>query len=289
MKITCLFFGLVLSFLAFSQKKTAYQLFNEKGKKLKYEKVLKDLSNADIILFGELHDNPICHWLELELAKDIYEIKKENLVLGAEMYEADNQLILDEYLSGLIKKKHFTTEAKMWNNNETDYQPLVDFAKENELKFVATNVPRRYANLVARKGLESLSELSNEQKSYIAPLPIKVDLNLPAYKMFLDMGMGHGSEMTPEKMAQSQAVKDATMAHFILENYKKGQTFIHYNGSYHSDNFESIMWFIKQSNPTLNILTISTVEQKSITELEIDNLSLGNYMLAIPDNMTKTY
>jgi len=73
------------------------------------------------------------------------------------------------------------------------------FAKEKSLKFVAANVPRRYANLVARKGLEELNNLNEEQKSYITPLPIKVDLELPAYKMFLDMGMGHGSEMTPEK------------------------------------------------------------------------------------------
>ena len=251
--------------------------------------MLKDLSNADIVLFGELHDNPICHWLELEVAKDIYTTKKENTVLGAEMYESDNQLILDEYLSGLIKKKHFTTEAKVWPNNKTDYQPLVDFAKENEIRFIAANVPRRYANLVARKGLEELGKLSPEQLKYIAPLPIKIDLELPAYKMFLDMGMGHGNEMTPEKMAKSQAVKDATMAHFILQNWKEGQTFIHYNGTYHSDNFESISWYLKQANPELKIATLSSVEQEKLDKLSEENLNLGNYILALPESMTKTY
>lgn len=282
-------FVLFLSIQGFSQDKPAYQLFNKEGKKAKYEKMLKELSTADVVLFGELHDNPICHWLELEVAKDIYATKKENTVLGAEMYESDNQLILDEYLSGLIMKKHFTTEAKMWNNNATDYQPLVDFAKEKNLKFIAANVPRRYANLVARKGLEELENLNEEQKSYIATLPIKVDLELPAYKMFLDMSMGHGSEMTPEKMAKSQAVKDATMAHFIIQNRKAGQTFIHYNGTYHSDNFESISWYLKQANPQLNIVTISSVEQENIEKLEEENLNLGNYILALPESMTKTY
>ena len=270
------------------QDKPAYQLFTKDGKKVKYTKMLKDFQNADVVLFGELHDNPICHWLELEVTKDIFDVKKEETVLGAEMYESDNQLILDEYLSGLIKKKHFKAEAKIWTNNK-DYQPLVDFAKDNKLKFVATNVPRRYANLVARKGLNELDNLNEIQKSFITSLPVKVDLELPAYKMFLDMGMGHGSEMTPEKMAQAQAIKDATMAHFILKNWKQGNTFLHFNGSYHSDNFESICWYLKQAKQGLNIKTISTVEQDKIDELDEENMSVADFILVVPSSMTKTY
>lgn len=289
MKRIILFFTVILAYSAISQDKPAFEIFSKEGKKVKYSKMLSELKEADIILFGEFHNNPICHWLELELAKDLFATKKQNLVLGAEMYESDNQLVLDEYLSGLIMRKHFTTEAKMWNNNETDYQPLVDFAKENSLKFVAANVPRRYANLVARKGLEKLNSLNDEQKKYIAPLPIKVDLTLPAYKMFLDMGMGHGSEMTPEKMAHSQALKDATMAHFILKNWEKGKSFLHYNGAYHSDNFESIYWYLKQSNPDLKIVTITSAEQVEIDSLEDENKDKANFILAIPESMTKTY
>ena len=59
----------------------------------------------------------------------------------------------------------------------------------------------------------------------------------------------HGNQNLPK----AQAIKDATMAHFILENWEKGKTFIHYNGSYHSDNFEGIVWYLKQENPNLYI------------------------------------
>lgn len=288
MRIIVVFILLFFTKNSFAQK-NAYQLFTKEGKKIAYEKMIKSMVDADIILFGELHNNPICHWLQLELTSDIYNIKKENTVLGAEMFESDNQLILDEYLSGLILKKHFTTEAKVWLNNETDYQPLVDFSKENNIPFIATNVPRRYANVVARKGIEELQKLNKEQLNYIAPLPIDVDLTLPAYKMFLEMGMGHGNEMTPEKMAKSQAVKDATMAHFILKNWRNGKTFIHYNGTYHSDNFESINWYLLKQNPDLKIITISTVEQKNIEKLNDENTQKGDFILATPNQMTKTY
>jgi uncharacterized iron-regulated protein len=82
------------------------------------------------VFFGELHDNPIAHWLELQVTKDLYTEKGGKLVLGAEMFEADNQVVLDEYLKGIITGKQFETEAKMWQNYATDYKPMVDFAQK---------------------------------------------------------------------------------------------------------------------------------------------------------------
>jgi len=45
-------------------------------------------------------------------------------MLGAEMFESDNQLIMDEYMTGKIKNlKNFEDEAKLWPNYQTDYKP----------------------------------------------------------------------------------------------------------------------------------------------------------------------
>ena len=40
--------------------KPAYRLFEQNGNKSSYKDMLKDASEADIVFFGELHDNPIC-------------------------------------------------------------------------------------------------------------------------------------------------------------------------------------------------------------------------------------
>ncbi len=282
----------IYSLFAMSQtQKLAYQLFDQDGKASSYEALLTEAQQADIVLFGELHNNPICHWLQVELTQDLFEVKKNQLKLGAEMFEADNQTILNEYLADLITEKHLKDEAKIWNNYATDYRPLVEFSKANHLNFVATNVPRRYASLVAKQGLESLESLSKEAKKWIAPLPIEVDMQMPAYANMLKMMGSHGSEVSAQaqNFAKAQAIKDATMAHFILENFKKGEIFIHFNGSYHSDNFESIMWYLLQKNKKLKILTISTVEQPNVEKLAAENLQKGNFILAIPQTMTKTY
>jgi uncharacterized iron-regulated protein len=271
---------------SFKTKKPAYLLFNEKAKKVKYEKIMKQLEDADIVLFGELHNNPVSHWLQLELTKDLYALKDTNLVLGAEMFESDNQLVLDEYFSGFISQTRFEAEARLWNNYKTDYKPLVEFARENELRFVATTSPRRYASLVNSKGFEGLEVLSDEAKAFLPPLPVLYDPELPAYKSMLNMeGMGsHANENFPK----AQAIKDATMSHFILENWSPGKLLIHYHGAFHSDNFESIYWYLKQENPDLNIVTITTVSQEDISELTEENKGKAHFTICVDEDMTKT-
>ena len=103
-----LFFGIVC--LSFVRDKPAYRIYDAEGKDLRYSRMVRNLEEADIIFFGELHDNPISHWLQLELTRDLFISHGDGLVLGAEMFESDNQLLLDEYLSGIITEEKFEEE-----------------------------------------------------------------------------------------------------------------------------------------------------------------------------------
>ena len=279
---------LFFTLAAFKSDKPAYRFFNAKGKAVRYSKVLAAAAKADVVFFGEEHNDPICHWMELELTKDLYKIKNGKIILGAEMFERDNQLILNEYLKGVITGRNFDDEAHLWPNYNTDYRPLVTFAVKHHLKFIATNIPRRYASLVYRKGFGALDSLSAEAKTYMAPLPIPYDPNLKGYKDMLTQMegmMGHTSKNLPK----AQAIKDATMGWFISKYAGKGDLFIHFNGSYHSDNYQGIVWYLNKYKPGLKIVTISSVEQKNIENLSKGNLNKANFILAIPSDMTKTY
>jgi len=212
---------LILSVLNVSaQPKPAYNLFTAKGKKINYGKMLRLAEKGDMLLFGELHNNPIAHWLQFEVTKDLHNSRE--LVLGAEMFESDNQQALTDYIEGRIDTKSLDTLARLWKNYNTDYAPLVNFARSNGLNFIATNIPRRYANLVFRHDFAALDTLPANEMRWIAPLPIDYDPELPGYKNMLTM-MGHNMS---ETFPKSQAIKDATMAHFIPQNYKDGQLFI---------------------------------------------------------------
>lgn len=268
---------------AFSQSKPAYIIYNAKGKKVSYKKMIKSLSDKEIILFGELHNNPISHWLQYEVTSDLHKSRK--LILGAEMLEADNQNELNDFLKDDINYKKLDSLARLWPNYKTDYAPLVDFAKDKKLPFIATNIPRRYANLVYKKGFEALDTLSTEEKSWIAPLPILFDSELPTYKHILKMMGMRGSPL----LVKAQAMKDATMAYFILKNYKEGQLFIHYNGAYHSDNYEGIQWYLKKGKENIQCATISTVSQDNVKKLLPENHKKADFIICVAETMTKTY
>jgi uncharacterized iron-regulated protein len=278
---------LALSITAIAQDKPAYVLYDSTGGRVTYAALLEKALQSEVVLFGELHNNPISHWLQLELTRDLYYAKKEALRLGAEMFEADNQLILNEYLAGVITERNFTAEAKLWNNYQTDYKPLIEFAREHALVFIATNIPRRYASVVNRQGFEGLENLHPDARQFIAPLPVAYDPDLPAYKAMLEMGgmPGHVNENFPK----AQAIKDATMAHFIYQHMRPESVFLHFHGAYHSNHYEGIMWYLKQLNEKMTIVTISTVEQGDPRIMSPDHLGLADFIIVVPTTMTKTY
>jgi uncharacterized iron-regulated protein len=279
-----LFSLLLLSASLRDQEPPAYECYTLKGKKVSFNKAMQEAAEADVILWGELHDNPIAHWLQLRTAQHLLKQAKRPLVLGAEMFESDQQLLMDEYLQGHISEKSFENEARLWPNYKTDYKPLVNLAKENELPFICTNVPRRYASMVFKKGITSLDSLSEDSKKYLPPLPFPYDSSLNCYKSMLSMMPGgHGGQNFP----LAQAIKDASMAWQIVQAQKGGKQLLHFNGAYHSDNFESIVWYLKQYAPELNVLTISTVMQ-SEEDSEIDH-SKADFTLVVPADMTRTH
>ena len=261
-----------------------YAIFNALGEVANYDEMVIAALDADVVLFGELHDNPMLHWLQLMLTEDLG-TKANELVLGAEMLEADDQLPVDEYLSGVITYSKLKTNARLWSNFETDYLPLLDYAYMTDIPFIATNVPRRYASFVFKHGLDTLSHLSDEALKYLPPLPISYPADLGCYVEILEMAGGHGGENLPK----AQAIKDATMAHFITLNLPENGIFIHYNGAFHSQNKEGIAWYLLESNPELRIMTIHAVEQDSVSTLYESNYGLGDFIIVTPENLTKTH
>jgi uncharacterized iron-regulated protein len=267
-----------------AQHLKSYQLYNSEGDSVGFGQMLDEVLTADIILFGELHNNPICHWLQYELSTALY-AKDSNLVLGAEMLEADNQMAVDLYLNDSISYEGLDSIARLWPNFETDYLGLLDFAKGHKLAFIATNIPRTYASQVFKQGIESLDTLSDSIKAWICPLPMEYDPELPAYKAMLEMMGGHGGDNFPK----AQAIKDATMAHFIVLNIGENDRFIHFNGDYHSKDFEGISWYLEQFNSDLKVVTISTQLQDEVSPLDSISGGHANFTIVIDAQMTNSY
>lgn len=272
--------------VVFSQDYSAYQIYTKKGKKTNFSAVLKQSENKKVVFFGEHHNDPIAHWLQLELLFHLHKINGNNLICGSEMFEQDNQKALNSFLNGKIEEKSLKDSVRLWPNFKTDYLPLLDFAKSNQIPWIATNIPRKYASLVYKKGIKSLDTINSIEKTWIVPLPIEVDTTLSQYSALLNSAMHMGNNFV-----YAQAIKDATMAWFIYQNLKNEQVFYHLNGTYHSDYFQGIMWYLNYYSkiPITEMLSIATVSQKNCSTLEKEHIGKADFILCVPENMTKTH
>ena len=285
---------LLLPLLSFTlaADRPAYRLFTAQGQPADYDQMLTELAQADVVLFGEQHNDALAHWLELQVTKDLQKLKKPGqLVLGLEMFERDVQPLVVQYAAGTLADTAFERQARPWPNYATDYRPLLQFARANRIPVIGTNAPRPFARTVAQGSLKALDKLPAADRALLAPLPLKVDYDLPGYKNMAAMFGGsaaHGGG-GGQNIIQAQALKDATMAHFIQVSRQPGQTLLHFNGSYHSDHHDGIVAYLRQYAPKLRVKTLSVVTQAQLQSLAKENADVADFVVIVPEDAAKTY
>lgn len=285
-KLIIALFTLGWTLSVFAQDKPAYVIFNEKGKKVSYKKLLKAASEAEITFFGEYHNNPVAHWLQYELTKDLAAQNGNKLTLGFEMFEADQQQLMSDFLSGKIEEKHFEDSARLWSNYKTDYRPLVRFAKQNGMFCVASNIPRRIASTTFKKGKAALDSLDAGEYAFMCEKDFPVDTSLSQYKMMLQMTTDHEKGLN---FINAQAIKDATMAKFIDQYWTPNTQFIHFNGAFHTDFDQGIIWYLKRLRPNVKYTTISTIEQEDFSKPNKEHIGRAKFIICVAPTMTKTH
>ncbi|MEN2991979.1 MAG: ChaN family lipoprotein [Bacteroidia bacterium] len=267
-----------------AQDKPAYALYSSQGKRLSYTALLRQAEKADVILFGELHNNPIAHWLAYELVRDLHAQRPGRLLLGLEMLETDQQPQLDQYLRGELPD--LQGKITLWPNFATDYAPLVAYARAAKIPCFGTNAPQRLVRQVGRSGLAAIEGWSEAEKAYVAPLPFPRLDSLPTYKQLDSLAQAHGMPAEPFRLAQM--LRDATMAYTISRQWRPGQIFFHLNGRYHSDYGEGIAAYLRLYRPGLRLLILST-EEASEPQRYRPPSGLADIILVVPASMTKTH
>lgn len=276
--------------LTFAQvKKSDYVIYDTRQKRvIDINQLITGLKNADIVVFGEEHNDPAGHYIQLELLKNLYVANNQLLTLSLEMFETDVQLVLDEYLRGHISEKSFIKDCRAWKNYD-DYKPLIGFAKINKLQVVAANAPARYTNLVTRNGLQALDPLLADSKKWLPPLP--VDTAMGKYYDNFKSAMGeHG--MGSMHLYQSQNLWDATMAYSIQKQLKKlpESKIFHINGRFHSDEQLGVFERIKKSNSQAKLVSVSCFSDAAFKNPEWKKFThLADYVIITNPILKRTY
>ncbi len=290
-----------------------FRVYDIAGRSSSFAAVLKQLSDTDVVLVGEEHDDVIGHRFEAELLAAAYRrLHAEDgreVILSLEMFERDVQYILAEYLEGAISETHFLNSSRPWDSYEDHYRPLVEFSKQHGLAVVAANAPRRYVNRVSREGPESLMALSATAKSFLPPLPYPgpsteyraqwdalmaeamAEAAMQSDSSAADVGgdEADGDEASVSQhyainpnVIYSQALWDASMGHAVTSALRAapGALVVHMAGSFHVQRGTGIPERIADYAPATRILSIVMVSVHDITAWDDEeHEGLGDFVV----------
>lgn len=268
-----------------------YKIYDTRTKEvITIDKIASDCKDINVLFFGEEHNDSAGHYLETEIFKALHKLYNLQLVLSMEMFETDCQLVVDEYLAGYISEDRFTKEARSWSNYK-DYRPAVEFAKQNNLPVVAANTPRRYVNMVGRKGMRSLDSLPKASKKFLPALPY--DTATGRYReKFMDFMSGGSPGTGNPKIFYSQNLWDAGMSNSIYRYWKKNKEkkIFHLVGRFHCDEKLGTLAQLQNRNPRLKILNISCFSDSSFSNPNWEKFSqLGDYIILTDPDLKKTF
>jgi uncharacterized iron-regulated protein len=279
------FFLMVHYHTAAQNKSTPlYKVYNpDTEKETALQEIVDRMDGISVLFFGEEHDNTIGHYIQDTLYKMLLE-KYPHVSLSMEMFERDVQLVVDEYLNGIITEAKLIEEARAWNNYQESYSPMVNHAKEHQQQVIAANAPGRYVNLVNREGPEALKTLSKQARKYVTPVNLEVEDT--AYKEKFSEAMGeHAHHMGPN-MFYAQLLRDETMAESIYKTWKKNRRkvkILHLTGRFHTDEWLGTVNRLRHYKNHPTILTISCF---SATDFENPNWEshqkLADYIILTP-------
>lgn len=237
-------------------------------------------ADMDVVLVGELHDDTLGHQFKAVLLRHLHETARRPVALSLEMFESDVQLVVDEYLAGMITEAHFRAGSRPWQNYERDYRPMVEFARENGLAVVAANPPRRYVNAVARGGFSVIDSLFTRSKEFLPPFPLP-PLTQEYRSVFMERMAGmpaHGGP-SPENLLSAQHLWDAGMALSIARKLDRseGILLMHAAGAFHIESRIGIATMLEAYRPGTSTLVIAV--RPGDTFMPDQHADLGDFVV----------
>jgi uncharacterized iron-regulated protein len=124
------------------------------------EQMFAMAGDVRVVYFGETHDNPASHRLELQLLQALAERYPGRQALGMEMFSRSQQPALDRWVAGEIGEKDFLRESRWFENWGMDfahYRDLLNFAREKRIPVIALNADKGLVGTIRGKRPEQMS------------------------------------------------------------------------------------------------------------------------------------
>ncbi|CCO44389.1 putative Ferric uptake regulator, CjrA [Vibrio nigripulchritudo SOn1] len=237
-----------------------YQIYAS-GKSKALHDLVEELSSADVVLVGEWHGHSATHRFQTDLLAALNQSGLPT-ALAMEQFSRDVQPVVDDYLSGEIGEQTLIKQGNAWPNYTSDYRPLVEFARTNNLDVIAANAPKNTVKCIGRKGLSWTEHLSEEDRGFIAK---NIDTSDSPYKQKFMASMHHGKPEQTANQYAAQVTWDETMAESIVQylGENQGKKVLLTAGKFHVTGGLGTAHSIKRQNPDLNVVVIDPVTEIS--------------------------
>jgi len=249
-----------------------------------FEMMLADLVRADVVFAGEQHDDANTHALEAALIEGLLR-RHATVGVGMEMFERDVQDAIDQYVRGASTEEQFLAASRPWPRYATDYRPIVELARARNLRVIASNVPRRIATDISKRGLPALDDLGSDRA--LAARDLECATRGDYYTRFIEEMGAHpasGDSNASDTQAKhdrfylAQCVKDETMAESVADAFRAAAgprtTIVHFNGAFHSDYGEGAAERTRRRLPGRRIAVISIIPVVDLDTLAPDDEDL---------------
>ena len=272
----------------------ALRVYDSKANRfIPFTKLAEAAAKADLVFFGEQHDDPATHASELAVLAALGE-RRPGVVVTLEMFERDVQPLVDQYLAGTISEANFLAGSRPWDRYTTDYRALVELARVRGWPVVAANVPRRLASAVSRRGLALLDTLNAADRRFMA------QENLcpkdAYYTKFAETMTGHSAGGGPptaadaaamaqmtDKFYEAQCVKDEAMGEAIVNAWRaapKGAVVFQVDGAFHSDAGLGTVARARRRAPEAKTVVLSAVPIADLSKANgKEHADKGDYIL----------
>jgi uncharacterized iron-regulated protein len=128
------------------------------GKTISYNEMISEVRNASLIFTGEIHTDQEHHRLELDIIKSLNKAKVP-IAVGFEMFRADSQKYLDQWVKGVLPFDDFVrVYYRNWNMPWPLYGNILMYLRQEDIPAIGLNVPEGIARKVNTDGFSSLTQ-----------------------------------------------------------------------------------------------------------------------------------
>ncbi|WP_368163684.1 ChaN family lipoprotein [Aeromonas sp. R6-2] len=217
------------------------------------------LQGADIILVGELHSHPAVHLFQARLLAQL-SLSPRALTLSMEQFSRADQAVVDAYLAGRIGESALMRAGHAWPNYQSDYRPLVEFAKARQMPVIAANAPKGLVSCIGEQGPAWLNTLpANHRRLVAAHLTLGED----GYRQRFMASLHHGDNDSNARRFAAQTAWDDTMAESMVTYLAAhpGRRIMHIAGNFHVEGGWGLASRIAARNPALKVALVIPVSE----------------------------